>query len=461
MKELPQSLFDVYALALPRGHGFGSAPPIRAWQSDDGLAYAVITHDDSRVIFGLLAARRRIDQTWAIVSCDDSFCSYEEAYTHIPALLKEGAPPEPLLPNTAPRPFLHDVGNRKPSDIFRLLLQPTHHVAAWMLNQLYLSLPNPDANWVSDCQTENFHTRLWEAQLLASFREQGLMVSQSYPSPDFFIENRHGGEVWVEAVTANPQKRYNHVNSTPIDPPKDRKERLLGSAAERFAKTIGNKLKRNYHEQEHVNGKPFLIALADFHAPSSMTWSREALICYLYGAYPVVKTEAGVQFACAEFVKNLLGESAFPAGLFADNRHSELSAILFTNACSIAKFNRVGVSAGALTKSLKYTRIGEFFDRRPNALKGIPFCLDVTSQEYRTLWPLGYEPWCAELEVFHNPYAKYPVKRELLPETTHWFEKNGEIVCSSFYEMAILCSKTIIQDESEPTLEIGDFYGDC
>ncbi|MEW8049690.1 MAG: hypothetical protein AB2801_09700 [Candidatus Thiodiazotropha endolucinida] len=188
MKELPQSLFDVYALALPRGHGFGSASPIGVWQSDDGLAYAAITHDDSSVTFGLLAARRRIDQTWVIVSCDDGFSSCEEAYSHIPALLKEGEPPEPLSPNTASRPLLHDVGNRKPSDIFKLLLQPSHHVAAWMLNQLYLSLPNPDANWVSDCQTDNFHTRLWEAQLLASFREQGLMVSQPYPSPDFLIE---------------------------------------------------------------------------------------------------------------------------------------------------------------------------------------------------------------------------------------------------------------------------------
>jgi len=461
MKELPQSLFDVYALALPRGHGFGSAPPIGAWQSDDGLAYAVITHDDSRGVLGLLAARRRIDQTWEIVSCDDGLSSYEEAYSRIPALLKEGEPPESLPPNTAYRPFLHDVGTRKPSDIFKLLSKPSHHVAAWMLNQLYLSLPNPDANWVSDCQTDNFHTRLWEAQLLASFREQGLMVSQPHPSPDFLISNRHGSEAWLEAVTANPNERYNHVNSTPIDPPQDRKERLLGGAAERFAKTLGNKLDRKYHELEHVSGKPFLIALADFHASSSMTWSREALICYLYGIYPVVKMDAGIQLACAESVESLLGKSAFPAGLFADNQHSELSAVIFTNACSIAKFNRVGVSAGALTKGLKYTRIGEFYDRTPNALKGIPFCLDITSREYRTLWPQGYEPWCAELEVFHNPYAKHPVKLELLPEATHWFEKNGEIVCSSFYETAILCSKTIIQDESEPTLEIGDLYGDC
>ncbi|WP_217194222.1 hypothetical protein [Pectobacterium carotovorum] len=461
MKKLPQSLFDVYALALPCGHAFGRAPPIAAWQSYDGLSYAGITYDDSNGIFGLLAARRRIDQTWVIVSCDDDFSTYEEAYSHIPALLKEGEPPEPLPPNMASRPLLHDVGNRKPSDIFKLLSKPSHHVAAWMLNQLYLSLPNPDRNWVSDCQTDNFHTRLWEAQLLASFREQGLMVSQPHPSPDFLIENKHGGEAWVEAVTANPQMRYNHVNSTPRGAPTDRAERLLGGAAERFAKTIGNKLKRNYHELEHVRGKPFLIALADFHAPSSMTWSREALICYLYGIYPVVETDAGEPFASAESVEKLLGKSAFPAGLFADNQHSELSAIIFTNACSIAKLNRVGVSAGASTEGLKFTRIGEFFDRRPNALKGIPFCYDVASPEYRALWPQGYEPWCAELEVFHNPYAKYPVKRELLPEATHWFKRNEEIVCLSFYETAILCSKTIIQDESEPTLDIGYLYDDC
>jgi hypothetical protein len=64
-------------------------------------------------------------------------------------------------------------------------------------------------------------------------------------------------------------------------------------------------------------------------------------------------------------------------------------------------------------------RIGQFFDRDPGALEGIPFCLDVTSDEYRALWPQGYEPWSAELEVFHNPYARYPVPFELVPEGKH------------------------------------------
>ncbi len=137
------------------------------------------------------------------------------------ALLKEGAPPEPMPANTAPRQALHDLQGREPGDTFSVLMWPSHHVAAWLLNQVYLALPDPDKNWASDCQTSNFHTRLWEAQLLASFREQGLLVTQPHPSPDFRIENRLGGEAWVEAVTANPSVRYNHANTLPGNVPRD------------------------------------------------------------------------------------------------------------------------------------------------------------------------------------------------------------------------------------------------
>ena len=90
-------------------------------------------------------------------------------------------------------------------------------------------------------------------------------------------------------------------------------------------------------------------------------------------------------------------------------------------------------------------RYGKFFDRRPGALDGIKFCLDVTSDEYRALWPQGYEPWCAELEVFHNPFARHPLPEALLPEATHWVEEGGEMVCRSHYETNILWSGTLIQ----------------
>lgn len=102
-------------------------------------------------------------------------------------------------------------------------------------------------------------------------------------------------------------------------------------------------------------------------------------------------------------------------------------------------------------------RIGRFYDRTPGALEGIPFCLDVMSDEYRRLWPHGDEPWSAELEVFHNPFARHPVPRELLPEATHWFEKDGEIVCSTIYPHQILWSRTMILNEHDKIPTLSDF----
>jgi hypothetical protein len=36
-----RGLFDVYALALPRGHGFGDGPTFEAWQSPDAHSCAI------------------------------------------------------------------------------------------------------------------------------------------------------------------------------------------------------------------------------------------------------------------------------------------------------------------------------------------------------------------------------------------------------------------------------------
>ncbi len=456
MLELPQSLFDIYALALPRGHGFGHRPPVEAWRSEDDLKCGIVTQDTESGDYGVLIMRRRVDHVWTVTEETHALPSRDAARRKVKSAVGSEAPPEPGPLGTAARPALHDLGDRTASDVFRLLSRRTHHPAAWLLNQVYLALPNPDKNWAADCQTANFHTRLWEAQLLASFREQGLLVTQPHRSPDLRIENRRGGEAWVEAVTANPPVPYNHVNAPPSMQPEKRIDLFLGPAAVRFAKTLGNKLQKDYHELSHVAGKPFVIALADFQAPASMVWSREALAGYLYGVHAEIDEVNGERSARLVSASHLRDESKFPAGLFANDQHTELSAVLFSNACSIAKFNRVAVSAGCLTEGLRYVRIGNFFDRTRGALEGIPFSLDITSSEYRSLWPQRYEPWCAELEVFHNPYAQHPLPHALVPEATHWFRKNGEMVCESCYETSILWSTTRIQDASAPVPTIED-----
>lgn len=100
--------------------------------------------------------------------------------------------------------------------------------------------------------------------------------------------------------------------------------------------------------------------------------------------------------------------------------------------------------------------MGKSFDRSPGALEGVPFCLDITSEEYRGLWPYGYEPWTPEMEVFHNPFAHHPVPFELLPEAQHWFEEDGEWQCSSVYETSILSSRTWITDADRPAPTLQD-----
>lgn len=404
MRQLSQQLFDIYSLSLPRGHGFGRAGPIEGWRSEDGIAYGVVTqHADIRS-FGCLVARRRLDDVWVTVLEVHGFASKIAAVKALEVAMKEGKPREPLPANTAGRPPLHDLVRRLPGDLFESLRQPFHHMAAWTINQLYLALPNPDANWAGDFQTENFHTRMWEVQLLAAFREQGMLVTQPKRSPDFLIQNLAGAEAWIEAVTANPQVRFKHFNAKPSEPPKDVLERALGPAAYRFAKTIRTKLQKNYHLSPHVVGKPFAIALADFHAPSSMVWSRNALLAYLYALQPSMDG-ARVRMMLASEELNLQGEEKIPAGLFRSPACHELSAVIFTNTCSISKFYRVPISGGAVDNAYRYIRFGSIWDRAPAAIEGVPFCLDITSDEYRALWPQGYEPWSADLEVFHNPYA--------------------------------------------------------
>lgn len=51
----------------------------------------------------------------------------------------------------------------------------------------------------------------------------------------------------------------------------------------------------------------------------------------------------------------------------------------------------------------RHTRVGTIFDRAPDALQGFDFCLDV-SEEYRDLWPQGYEPWSARSRFFITPW---------------------------------------------------------
>lgn len=254
MVPLSESIFSIFALSLERGHAFGQSPPIGAWQSNDRLTCGIITLNDETQMYGLLVMRRRQDDVWKVICKQKNTRRTEsQAKADLESIIrqKEGTEKEPIPPGVRRRPSLARF-KKKPCKLFEYIGTPNHHVAAWILNQVYLAMPNPDPNWASDCQTGNFHTRLWEAYLLACFREQGLLVKQDFDAPDFHISNRHGDQAWVEAVTANPEIPYEHVGSTPKPLPKNIDDLLDGPAVLRFHNTLRNKLDKEYDKLEHV-----------------------------------------------------------------------------------------------------------------------------------------------------------------------------------------------------------------
>ena len=98
---------------------------------------------------------------------------------------------------------------------------------------------------------------------------------------------------------------------------------------------------RNYHDFEHVKGRPFAIAAADVHASGSMMWSREALPDYLYGLRTNVKGDGQKHRAIGTPIAFSTGKHGIPAGLFRDPEFAHLSAVIFSNSVTLAKFNRM------------------------------------------------------------------------------------------------------------------------
>lgn len=154
-----------------------------------------------------------------------------------------------------------------------------------------------------------------------------------------------------------------------------------------------------------------------------------------------VEGEGAERRAAGMAITHLTGRDRIPAGLFRDPAYAHISGVLFSNAATMSKFNRMGFLAGWRPPDLDMVRQGILFDRTPGTVDPIPFSLSIASPEYEAMWPQG-EAWCQELEFFHNPLATRPVPFDLIPGATHWFARNGEIECSSLWENLVLASIT-------------------
>lgn len=313
---------------------------------------------------------------------------------------------------------------------FQILSQnPERAPARATIKEIGPWLAPTDPHFVREFQGDGFNQRLWEMYLWAAFREFGIDVSQP-EAPDFHC-NRLGFEFTVEATTVAPS--VTGLLATHPDPktPAEMRDFLLNYMPMKFGSALTSKLKkkdaagRAYWERGEGAGQPFVLAVADYHKPGgdgelgSMTYSGSALWLYLYGhrlTWEHVNGKLLVHAAKIGDHKYL--NKTVPSGFFDLPGAEHVSAVLSTNAGTMAKFDRMGVIAGFAPPEIKYFRTGLRHNSNPNAAEPTPF--------YEQISEKSKEGWADEIQIYHNPRALHPIPREVFQGAAHHYFEDGQ-----------------------------------
>jgi hypothetical protein len=246
-------------------------------------------------------------------------------------------------------------------------------------------------------------------------------ILNDHPAPDFhLVKGQH--EVFVEATTVNAEDPMTIAGGSdpPPGPPENFWEFIEQVMTLKFGSPLHSKLSKRYWDLPHVQGKPLVLAIADFHAPASMTWSHTALSIYLNGLSPtVIEGDDGQITGKEKPIPDFPKGASRIVPFFEQPDTEHVSAILFSNAGTIAKFNRMGVRAGFGDPFVNLRRRGGWNDPTPDAFEAIPFDMDVEN-------PFYSERWADELEMHHNPKALHPIDDELFPGIAHFRYEDGE-----------------------------------
>lgn len=286
-----------------------------------------------------------------------------------------------------------------------------------------------DGNFIDQFQSLNgFDSRIFELYLFCFFREQSFSFKRDFEAPDFIV-NKIGIEIAIEAVTIS--RKSENIKHIADYKPKSQEEiisELENNVPLMFGSAIYDKVKKKYWEKEHVQNKPFLIAIADFHDTMSMTWTFNSLLEYLYGyRYNNYKhSETGELIINPEKIDFFLKSNGtkIPAGFFLDKANKNISAILFSSTATLSKFNRIGRQAGMGNKKSLSIRNMIVYNHDENVDKPdvVKYLVDENANE----------TWSEGIVIYHNPNALYPLDPTLFEDSVAqcFFDLKSKLVRS-------------------------------
>jgi hypothetical protein len=457
-KRLSKERFDLFAIGTRLSPTLLVAEEISYWSDLDENVIGVVFRDRIDNDFGWsLLVRDRLGR-FRGVDLGINFDKIRRAEVSLRLKIGETSRTADLTElgiqgdeTNAPVDLLTPLPGTRPDQLHpyfvELIERPGRAPARAVLREIGPWLTAADPHFVQEFQRHQFDQRLWELYLWAAFREGGYDVTHGQ-APDFLCR-APGGAFAVEATTVAPSRDGVLASHPNPETPEELAAFLAEYMPIKYGASLTSKLNRRsaagkaYWEEDEVAGLPFIIAVADFHKPAtekelgSMTYTQSAIWPYLYGFVAKWKMVDGrLVIEQQPKISHTYGSKTIESGFFNLPGAENISAVLFSNAGTIAKFDRLGVMAGYAPPDHRYLRVGVRFDPDPNAVEGKRFAEEVGGPGYT-------EGWADELQVFHNPNAVRPLSPECFAGLQQHFFEDGRM--KTYYEKeAVIASHTVI-----------------
>jgi hypothetical protein len=304
-------------------------------------------------------------------------------------LLTPIVPPERFHPN-----FAKIIGKRNPYDEAVL--------ANWAEGFV-----DRDGKFVEEFQT-TFNGCFWELYLHAILKESRCKIDFTHRAPDFVVSDPVPfiveATVALNAKDALPEWTPFDLNLRPADLNELNRVamvRLLNSISEKT-----KKYRKSYHNQPHVAGRPFVLAVTPFDQPFFYLQVQRAIEAVLYDYYvdeQEYMDDPSKFFSIKPKKLKVVRKNStveLPLGIFNDASHAQISAVLFNSSATWGKVR-------ALSD-----------DPHPciwfSATRSDPFTGDVYAFQGRKA---DYDETLFDgLRVYHNPHAIHPLDWRVFQE---------------------------------------------
>ncbi len=336
---------------------------------------------------------------------------------------------------------------------FHHLLADVSAPARLMLDDVYQDFEDPDGNFLEQFQSTGFDARFFELYLHAYFSRSGFEVTRPTRNPDFLVR-RGVLSAAVEATTINratsgpffgAQKNFEEMTAAELAAFEQDELPI------RFGGPLYSKMQKKYWELPICKDLPFVIAIEAFHQEGSLFFSDAALQRYLYGEeYSAVRaTDGTLTVHSTPVMEHKIERKTVPSKFFAQLDTRNISAVIFTNSGTHAKFARMGYQTGLGTARIAILRMGTSYDPEPDAMDPSVFSYSLDRA------PL-VESWAQGLVVFHNPNALRPIPRDFFVGALQGYVEDG-VFKHEFRDWHPIASRTHIihvDGDKESSLEL-------